>query len=73
MLVLEPFGRGSGARLGQLQLVLSFGLTGTSYKVICSWLPLVLGLEAFWGAYAVHLGSATSLDLRLFGGHHNVS
>lgn len=43
-LFLEPLGRGSGIDQNQLSFVPGLGPRGVSYKVICGWLSLVLGL-----------------------------
>lgn len=46
LLVLKPLGRASGACQGQSLLVPGLVPLGRHYKVIYTWLFLVLGLEA---------------------------
>lgn len=48
--------RASGAGQGQLPLVLGVEPLGRSYKVICSWLLLVLGLEVLRRSCAAKQG-----------------
>lgn len=67
MWILEHFGKGSGADQVELPL-------GRSYKVVCGWLLLVLGLEALGRGSAANGGwLPLILGLGPFSGHRDVS
>lgn len=56
ILILDPFGRGSGAGSGQPLFVFGLGPHGWSYNVICGWLLPVLGLVVPGSGCAVNWG-----------------
>ena len=53
-MVQEPLGRGSGSDQDQPSLVPGLRSSGRSYKMICSWLPLLLTLEVLGKSYLAH-------------------
>lgn len=74
MLVLEPLGRDSNAGHGQPWVVPSLGLLSRSYKMICSQLPLALGMDMLEKGYTVNQGwLLLFLGLAPVGGHQNMS
>lgn len=58
MLLLEPPGKVSCAGQGQLLLVPGLVLLVRNYKVICGWLPLLLGLQVFGRCYLMNQGQS---------------
>ena len=54
MLVLELLGSDYTADQGNMPFVPSLGLPGGHYKVICSWLLIVLDLGVLGKGYAVN-------------------
>ena len=56
LLVLEPLGRGCSAGHRQPRLVLGLGPPDRRYKVICTWLLLVLDLEVPGRGFSVNQG-----------------